>query len=150
MHVNDVMTSPAISVRPAATVEEIARIMVLNRISAVPVTGERNQLLGIVTEHDLFLKEKGVPFSMERLPALFDEWVEPEHLPQLYDSTRHYTAADVMTKNVTCIGAEHSLGEAARLMVERGLKRLPVVQDEQLVGIVTRADLVGLMVRDRL
>jgi CBS domain-containing protein len=150
MQVQDVMTSPAISVHPATTVEEIARLMLDNRISAVPVVGDRHQLLCIVTEHDLFLKEKGAPFSMERLPALFDQWVEPEELPELYQATRHYTAADVMTESVTCIDAEDSLGAVARLMVNRRLKRVPVLHDGHVTGMITRADLVSLLVQERL
>jgi CBS domain-containing protein len=150
MKISDVMTSPAITVHPAATVEEIARLMIAHRISAVPVVGDRNLLLGIVTEHDLFLKEKSIPFAMQRMPALFDQWAAPEQLPELYEATRHYTAADVMTKKVTSVQEESSLGAVAQLMLNRNLKRVPVLRDGQLVGIITRSDLVGLLVRERL
>ena len=149
MKIQDVMTPQVISIQPSTTVEEIARLFTLHRISAVPVVDGHNRVLGIVSEHDLFLKEKGIPFSMERLPALFDEWIEPEELPQMYQATRHYTAADVMTGKVHCANSDDTVGEVARQMVECNLKRVPIVENERLVGIVTRSDRVGLLLRER-
>lgn len=134
----------------AATVVEIARLMIAHSISAVPVVGDRNQLLGIVTEHDLFLKEKSIPCAMQRMLTLFDQWAEPEQLPELYEATRHYTAADVMTQSATSVEGGSGLGTVARLMLERKLKRVHVVRDRQMAGIITRSDLVGLLARERL
>lgn len=147
MNIQQVMTADVTTVHPATTVEEIARIFIEQRISAVPVVDREQRVLGIVSQHDLFLKEKNVPFSLEKLPALFDEWIELEQLPQLYQSARHITAADIMTKHVVSADINSSIGDVARLMVQHSLKRLPIVENDRLAGMVTRADLIKLLLR---
>lgn len=142
-----VMTKDVITVRPDTTVEEIAHLLSTHRISAVPVVDDDHRVIGIVSESDLFLKEKGIPFSAVKLPALFKQWVEPSRLAEIYEGARHHTAADVMTSQVVCVDANDDIGHVAWLMAQRNLKRVPVLRDGKLVGIITRADLIRLLAK---
>jgi len=100
------MTDNVITVRSTSTVEEIAHLLTNHRIGGVPVVNIERHLVSIVTESDIFLNEKGIPFSAVKLPALFKQWVDPSQLAEIYRNARHYTAADVMTEPVICVDAE--------------------------------------------
>jgi len=142
------MTGHVISVTPDTTVEAIARLLTEHHISGVPVVDDANHVVGIVSESDLFLKEKGIPFSTVKLPALFRQWVDPARLAEIYEGARQHTAADVMTREVICVDAEDDVGHVAWLMAQRNLNRVPVFARCVLVGIITRADIIRLLARE--
>ena len=144
----DVMTAPAIVVRPETNMAEIASLLASKRISAVPVCHPDNTLAGIVSESDI-LK----PFR-ESVRARRDWWLgviaEGEELPRdfldyLRRDTR--TAADVMVHHVFTAEEHTTLPQLAELMLSHNIKRLPVLRDGKVVGIVSRADLVAAIVR---
>ena len=141
------MTKDVTTVRPDTTVEEIAHLLTTHRISAVPVVDDDHRVIGIVSESGLFLKEKGIPFSAVKLPALFRQWVDPGQLAEIYEGTRHHTANDIMSKDVICVDDNDDIGHVAWLMAQRSLKRVPVVRDGKLVGIISRADLIRLLAK---
>jgi CBS domain-containing protein len=146
MLVRDVMTAPVLSVTPATPLKEVARLLVDRRISGVPVADEAGKVLGIVSEADFLLKERGTPDRRGRRHAL--AWLfgdERRDVEQAKISAT--TAGEAMTQPAVTICADCTLREAAGLMVEKHINRLPVVDDGRLVGIVTRADLVGAFVR---
>ena len=149
MKAKDIMTRDVRTVRPDTTVEAIARLLTEHRISCVPVvaTREAGRVVGIVSESDLFLKEKGIPFSAVKLPALFKQWVDPTRLAEIYEGARHHTAADVMTREVICVDVEEDVGQVAWRMAQRNLKRVPVLREGVLAGIITRADIIGMLAR---
>ncbi len=142
MKARDVMITDPVTVKPDTPVDEVARLLVERRISGLPVVSDEGVLIGIVTETDLFLKEKGVPFSMVKLPSLFNEWVKPERLQQLYANARKYTAADIMTQSVITATPDTEVCQIAEWMMHHRIKRVPVVEGGRLVGIVTRHDLI--------
>jgi CBS domain-containing protein len=146
MRVREVMTRNVISVESKTTVEEVAKLLMEHRISSVPVVDRQNHVIGFVSEDDLFLKEKGIPFSLVKVPALFSQWVPPEKLGELYSRSRRFTAADVMTHKVVSVHPEDGVGETAELMLRNHIKKLPVVEHGKLIGIVSRADMVKLLV----
>ena len=145
MKIKDIMTKDVISVTTSTGVREIARILGENRIGAVPVMDEHEKLVGIISESDLFLKEKGIPFSIVKIPHLFNEWVEPAKLDALYRDIETHVASDVMTSPVITIAPEEEIGTAATLMFRNKISRLPVMRDGELVGIVSRSDVIRLM-----
>jgi CBS domain-containing protein len=142
MTARDVMVRDPVTVKPSTPVNEVARLLVEHRIGGVPVVTDEGHVIGIVTETDLFLKEKGVPFSMVKLPSLFNQWVKPEQLEQLYANARTYTAADIMTQSVVTATPETEVSQIAELMMRRRIKRVPIVEEGRLVGIVTSQDLI--------
>ena len=147
MKASDLMTRNVITLRPDTTVEHIARLLTTNRVASAPVVDDAGHVVGIVSEHDLFLKEKGIPFSAVRLPTKFKEWVDPRHLLQIYDAARHHTAADIMTREVICVDVDDQVGHVAWLMMQWGIERVPVVEHDRLVGIIARSDLIALLAR---
>jgi CBS domain-containing protein len=144
----DIMTSPAIVVRPETNMAEVASLLASKHFSAVPVCRADNTLVGIVSESDI-LK----PFR-ESVRARRDWWLgviaEGEALPQDFlDYLRQDTrsAADVMVHHVFTAEEQTPLSELAELMLSHGIKRLPVLRDGKVVGVVSRADLVAAIAR---
>lgn len=148
MKTQDIMNRDVISIRADTTVDEIARLLSERHIGGLPVVDDENRVIGIVSESDLFLKEKGMPFSAVKVPTLFQRWVDPERLIEIYEGARHHTAADVMTTEVVCVDVEDTVGHAVMLMAQRNIKRVPVLQNGTLAGIITRADIIRLLARD--
>lgn len=148
MKVQDIMIRDVISICVDTTVDEIAKVLNEHRIGGAPVVDKERRVIGIVCESDLFLREKGLPFSAVKIPTLFKRWVDPDRLAEIYEGARHHTAADVMTTNVVCVDVDDTVGHAALLMAQRNIKRIPVLQDGILVGIITRTDIIRLLARD--
>ena len=144
MRVRDLMTERVLSIGPEAPIKDVARILVEHRISGLPVCDVEGHVLGVVSEGDILYKEhdpetghRGGPLSwiVEGVPT--GETAKASAL----------TAATAMTAPAITVAPYESVAEAARLMCERGVNRLPVVKDEKLIGIVTRADLVRAFIR---
>jgi CBS domain-containing protein len=144
----DIMTQPVISVSRHTSIAEIASLLASKHLSAVPVCDQDDKLVGLVSESDI-LK----PFR-ESVRTRRDWWLgviaEGEELPQdfldyIRQDTR--TAADVMVHHVMTIDEATTLPQIAELMIARAIKRLPVVRDAKLVGIVSRADLIAAIAR---
>lgn len=145
MKISDVMTPDVVTVRADTNVAEIARLLIERRINAVPVVDDEFFVIGMVSEGDLFLKQKGIPFSLVKAPALFKQWVNPNRIEQIYAESTHHTAADVMSTEVVTVESSVGIGEAATLMLKHKLTSLPVVVDGRLEGIVSRADILRLL-----
>ncbi len=132
------MTTDPIGVTPDTPLKEAARLMVGNHVSGLPVIDTSGRLAGILTEGDFLRREadRDRPRRASLLRVLFgDGEVKP---------TVAGTVGEAMTKNVVTISPGATIGEAARVMASRKVKRLPVV-DEQggLIGIISRADVVN-------
>jgi len=141
--VSDVMTRTVVSVNAFAPFKDIVRRMQEYRVSAVPVVDEDHLLLGVISEGDLILKEDA---DLEGEPHVLDG-VQRRH-----DRSKAAgrIASELMTAPAITIGPDATLGEAARLMHHRAVKRLPVVDptDRTILGIVSRADLLKVFLRD--
>ena len=146
MRAGDVMTTDVVTVSPEARVEEIACLMLEHHISAVPVVDARGRLAGIVSEGDLVRRiETGAAGTRAWWLELL---AEPAKLARDYVKAHGRRAADVMTRTVVTVEEDASLSDVARLLEGRRIKRVPVVREGRVVGIVSRADLVrGLAVR---
>jgi CBS domain-containing protein len=147
MKASDVMTANVVAVQATTSVDEIARLLTRHAIGGVPVVDARRRVIGIVTERDLFLKEKGIPFSAVKIPTMFKQWVDPRQLDEVYELARQHTAADVMTADVICADPDDDVGHVAWLMVEGNLKHIPVTRGGRLVGMITRTDLIRPMAK---
>ncbi len=144
----EIMTSPAITVLPSTTMAAVASLLAANRVSAVPVCEPDGTLAGIVSEGDI-LK----PFR-ESVRKRRDWWLgviaEGEELPQDfldYLAADRRIAADVMVRHVIAAEEDMGLPQLAELMMKHGVKRLPVLRDAKVVGVVSRADLVAAIAR---
>jgi CBS domain-containing protein len=138
MKVRDVMSRDVVSVSRDMPLKELAALLSERRISGVPVVDDE-RVVGVVSEADVLMKQVGRPVSRRRpLEWIFGEQQDPEELRRRLAST----AGDAMTAPAVTIDAGRSLREAAALMVDTKVNRLPVTTDDRLVGILTRADLV--------
>lgn len=140
----DVMTAPVISVRPDATVKEIASLMLAHHISGLPVVSSDDVMLGIVTESDLLHKERGPRLPRPGFSRALRRFGRPAVAQKKASGC---TAADLMSAPVVTVGESTLLYEIAALMVARGINRVPVLRGSRLVGIVSRADIMQALTR---
>ncbi len=140
MKAKDVMTSPVISIEPETPVLEAVRIMLQRRISGLPVIGKDSRLAGMVTEGDFLRRaETG---TERRRPRWLEYLVGPGRLADEYTHSHGRKVSEIMTADPLTVTEETSLEEVVKLMEKRQIKRLPVVRGEEVVGIVSRANLV--------
>lgn len=140
MKVRDVMATKVVSVGPDARVDEVARLLLKHRISAVLVMDDAGRLLGIVSEGDLMRRAET---GTERIrPWWLRLFSDPAVLASDYAKSHGLRARDVMSHPPLTIGGSASLNEAATLLETNRIKRLPVMLDGLVIGVVSRANLV--------
>lgn len=138
MTVEDVMTRQVITVRPETTIQAAARLMVANRVSGLPVIDESGRVVGMISDGDLILRQRRRKIRpWWRL--LFEN---RERLVREYEKMAGLTVGDVMTRPALMISPVFGIEIAAAILDNRQIRRLPVVRDGQLVGIVSRGDLI--------
>lgn len=141
--VGDMMTKVVVSAQPDTPYKELVERMAAYRVSALPVLDEDAKLIGIVSEADLLLKEEYGADGGE------PHWLESSARHVFRRKAAGATAADVMTSPVVTIGPDALISDAAIRIHRHGVKRLPVVNDEErVIGIVSRADLLKVFRRE--
>jgi CBS domain-containing protein len=148
MQVREIMSSPAITVGPTTNIREVARTMRENIISGVPVVDDNGTLLGIITEMDLIARNAPVhePRYIAVLSAIIPISIEEyrQYKEQLRQALA-ISAVDLMQDNVETISPDALIEEALEAMLNPEVIMLPVVEQEQVIGVVTRTDLVRLI-----
>jgi len=142
MRVADLMTTGVASVSPRTPLKDVGRLLVERRISGVPVVDDDGAVLGVVSEEDFLFKEQGTQKKKRPFDSLLDPGIA---LDRLKHDARD--AGEAMTAPAVTIGSTAPVAEAARMMIVRGVKRLPVVDGGRLVGILSRSDLVRAFAR---
>jgi CBS domain-containing protein len=140
MQVRDVMTRNVITVRPDEAILTAVRLMLQHRISGLPVVDATGALVGIVSEGD-FLR-RGEIGTARRRPKWLEFLVGPGRLADEYVHAAGRKVAEVMTPDPYTVGENDSLETVVELMERRRIKRLPVVRDGRIIGIVSRANLM--------
>jgi CBS domain-containing protein len=140
MKAHDVMTWGTITVEPEASVTRAVRLMLQNKISGLPVVDAKGQLVGMVTEGD-FLR-RGELGTQRQRPRWLEFLLGPGRLAAEYVQASGQKVEEIMTPAPRTITPETPLEEVVGLMERHRIKRLPVVQDGKLVGIVSRANLL--------
>ena len=141
----DVMTKDVVAVRADTPLQEIAQLLKEHRIGGAPVIDSKGEVIGIVSDCDLFLKQKRVRRLGIHAPAIFDQFIEPENIAEIYERSRHLKAADVMTKAVAIVQPQDQVGQVAETMMRDGLRCVPVTHDGKLVGVISRSDIIHLL-----
>jgi CBS domain-containing protein len=143
MQARDVMTREVVATAPEASVKDVAVLMINNRVSGVPVLDQESRLVGIVTEGDLLRRAES---GTVRRSSRWSEWFAPNSgLAAEYAKSHGRRVADVMTREVATLPETAGLVEIADLMETKGIKRIPVMEDGRLVGIVSRANLLQVL-----
>ncbi len=138
------MTRRVVTVTPDTPILAAAQLMLEHKISGLPVVNAAARVVGIVSEHDLLSERDDGNVKRPNWLALA---IDPAKVAQMPTLFRDRKVSEVMTTNPVTINAAAPLEEAGRLIEERGIKRLPVVQDGTLVGVIARADLVRALTK---
>jgi CBS domain-containing protein len=144
MKIQDVMARDVTTVAPGTSLKEVATVLAGRGISGLPVVAESGEVVGVVSEGDILMKERA---PAPKRGGVMGWLLEPSDAGASAKLDAR-TAGEAMTSPAITVDPGESVPRAAALMVERGVNRLPVVEDGKLVGIVTRADLVKAFVRD--
>ena len=136
------MICNVIAVQPETPVRKVAEILVRNRISAVPVTNHKGCLIGLVSEGDLLRRAE---IGTEPLRSRWSTILHPMSAASEYARSHGRSAKHVMNPSPLTVQAEMPLAELAALLERKRVNSLPVVRAGQLVGIVSRADVVRVL-----
>lgn len=150
MLAKDIMTSNVITVGPEDTVEEVVKVLLDNKISGVPVINKDKEVIGIVSEGDLLVKNQKLrpPAFIQILGGVI-YLDDPEDFKEDLRKAFAYKVEDIMTVIPATVEEDTPVEEIAATMAEEGINRVPVVKDGKLVGIVTRADIIKSMARKK-
>lgn len=142
MKVGDVMKTAVMTVDPETPLKNAARILTEFGISGLPVVDADGAVVGVVSETDILFKELGARRRRARLADALSAARRSRRR-----KTGAETAGEAMTSPAVTISSDASVADAARVMLERRVNRLPVIRGDRLIGIVTRADLVRAFTR---
>ncbi|MBB3002209.1 CBS domain-containing protein [Paraburkholderia tropica] len=140
MRAMDVMTPNVVTVSPETSVRDAAKLLLERRISGAPVLDAQGQLVGIISEGDLLRRIEIGTDSTRRKRWL--DFFATNADADAYVKSHARRVEDVMTTEIVSVNEEDSLTHIAALMERRGVKRVPVLRDGKLVGIVSRANLL--------
>ncbi|MFW6074007.1 MAG: universal stress protein [Chloroflexota bacterium] len=146
--VRDVMTTPPITATQHASLEQIAHMMIENRIGSIPIVDDQGKLCGIITESDFTGDETGVPFSSYRVPKLFGQWISREGIEKIHAAGRELKASQIMSAPVVTATEDEPITAVVERFITNDINRIPVVKDDVPVGIVARHDLLSMVTRN--
>ncbi len=139
MQAIDVMTKKLVTASADTSVEEVAKLLLKHHVSAVPIVGQNDELLGLVSEGDLIRR---IVDSDEPRRSWWLELISGQGAVEDFIKTHGRHAKDVMTRNITTISPQTEVAQIAKLLARKRLKRVPVVEGGRLVGMVSRSDLL--------
>jgi CBS domain-containing protein len=148
VQVREIMTIAPVTVGESTPVVEVARQLLAHQLPGLPVVDPQGRVLGMVTEEDLIMRNANLrlPHFLTILDALI-----PTDAHEFDEEVRRMlatSAAEVMTSRPPIVSPDDDVADAATLMVEHHLNPVPVVENERVVGLLTRRDIVRLMLRE--
>ncbi len=148
MLAKDIMTREVITVNKNDSLEEVAQILLQNKISGVPVIDADRRVIGIITEKDLIIKagELKMPFYI----TLFDSIIFLENPIRFNNNLKKYTASqvgDAMTSKVISVDENAKVSRIVEIMQDKKVNRVPVLRHGKLVGMISRNDILRSLVK---
>ena len=143
----DIMTREVITITDDATVKELARILSIHQISGVPVINDKGKLVGVVTESDLIYQTKKVhiPTVITILDSVF--YLEnPDKMEDEMKKMAGIKVKDILTSKPVTVTEETQLDEIATIMAEKNVHTLPVVNQDILVGVIGKKDIIRTLI----
>lgn len=141
------MRHPPVTTRPDTTLVDLVAELQEKGVRTMSVVDDGGNLVGVVSETDLFIKEKGVPFSMEKVPTLLGQVIGEDQIEDI-DVGKGVTVGQVMTRDVITIDGSATLEDVAWLMHKKKLSLLPVISDGTLVGEIRRITVLRVIYGD--
>lgn len=148
MKVRDIMTTEVLTVRPDTPVNDIARLMYENSVSGLPVVDQAGHVVGIITELDMIVRNTRLELPL--FVQILDARIMLETPGHYEKRLRHMLgthAEDIMTSDVVTVSPETEVEELAQLMVRRRINPVPVIEAGALVGVVSRSDIIQMMIQ---
>ena len=143
MKVEEIMTKDVITVSPKTPIHEAAALMIDHGVSGLPVVDDAGSVVGIVSEGDLILREK----PRERMPWWKAFFGDAERLAREYQKAHGMTVGEVMTRSLIAVSPDLPIESVALILDQHRIRRVPVVADGQLLGIVSRGDLIKALAK---
>lgn len=160
MLVKEIMTKKVITVRDDETVKEAFKKILDNSITGAPVVNKAGKVIGIISEKDILKSAK--KFSQEKIYSItpfsaiqqFKEYANEEMVEILLDARAieeigKIKVSDAMTKDVIFVNPEETIENTAKLMDCKKVNRIPVIENEKIVGIITRSDILKAIVKQQ-
>ncbi len=139
-----IMNRDVITIKKGASVDEALKLMAKHHVSGLPVLDADGNIVGIITESDVLLKGQSPVLDKPR-PIKGHKPVPEDVLETAYKKTRAELVEDAMTKEVIAFSEDSLVADIARVMVEHGINRVPIVRDRKVVGIISRKDILKAM-----
>lgn len=140
MLAQDLMTTPIVSVLQTASIVDAIQLMLANRISGLPVVDLKGSLVGIVSEGDFL--HRGELNTAAKSPWWMEFLARPGKTAEQYARTHGRVIEEIMSRNVVTVDRKAPIEQVVALMTDHDIKRLPVTDDGEVVGIVSRADIL--------
>jgi CBS domain-containing protein len=143
MHASDIMTRTLVTVGPRSTLSEAITKMVEARVSGLPVVDLAGRLVGVLTEGDLLRRAE---LSTEKQRSKWQQFLRgPARNAAEYVATHSHHVDDVMTTDIASVSEIDGIDQVVALMEQRGIRRVPVLRGDVVVGIISRADLIRVI-----
>ena len=145
MKAKDIMTTPVFTISDDSTVGEAADVMIEQKLSCLPVLGGGGALVGILTHTDFGLRRVVLPHG-ETMFSMLGHWAEPAAMERVTQELKGKLVREVMHEPVTTVEEDTPIEDLLKLMLSDRINRLPVMRGEKVEGIVTRHDLLKLLI----
>ncbi len=147
--ISEIMTKNVITTNPYENIKNVIKILTENNISGIPVMDNENKLIGIICESDILkgLKTEKTSISLvfpssHALGMTFEETRKTVDIKKALKELSDLKVEKIMTKNLITVNPKNTIEEVAIIMVKNNINRIPVIEDNKLVGIVTRGDII--------
>jgi CBS domain-containing protein len=142
MLASEFMTKNVVSLSPDKTVQDAALLMLEKNISAVPVVDSESRLLGLITEGDFIGEDANVPHALAELKKVFGHIFYHEGVEEIYKDAKNKPLEEVMCQSPKTVSPDFSLNDVIDIMSKYNLRRVPVIENDKLVGMITRRDIL--------
>ena len=149
LKVKDIMTRELITVSPETEITKAAEILLENRINGVPVIDSFGRLVGVLTQSDLVAQQKGIPVpSVFTLLESYIPLTSIKRIDKEMQKIAALTVKEAMTLEPVTVSPETDIEEVAKLMVDNKYHTLPVVEDDKVVGVVGKEDVLKTLLSE--
>ncbi len=145
----DIMTKDVLTVTRDMTIKALSKMFINNRVNGFPVVDDQGAVIGIVTEKNLIEQNKNL--HMPTVIALFDAVFTLESTKSFQDEVKRFTGTtvgDIYHANAVTVDPETEVNEIAALMANKGLHSLPVVENQKLIGIIGKIDIIKALTQE--
>jgi CBS domain-containing protein len=143
----DIMTTDVITISPETEIAQAAQLLLENRINGVPVVNDAGELVGILCQSDLIIQQKNIPIpSLFTLLDGFISLTSSKKIDKEVEKIAATTVEDAMTARPVTVSPDTEIEEIAAFMVEKNYHTLPVVDGDELVGIVGKEDVLRTLI----